>query len=169
MAGRPDPKARAPMPQPTQDPEDFISALPARGPLLGIDPGERTIGVAICDEGWRIASPLTGIRKGKFKDNGPELARLCAENRVAGLVIGLPLNMDGSAGPKAQAARAFARNLSGLIELPVLLWDERLSTVAVTRAMIDADTSRKKRAEIVDKVAASYILQGAIDRLSSVR
>jgi putative Holliday junction resolvase len=153
---------------PTQDAEAFTDALPARGALVGIDPGEKTIGVAICDADRRIASPLTAIRKGKFKVNGAEIAGICADNSAAGIVVGLPLNMDGTAGPKAQAARAFARNLAGIIELPVLLWDERLSTVAVTRAMIDADTSRKKRAEIVDKVAAAYILQGAIDRLAAL-
>ncbi|MEJ8573397.1 Holliday junction resolvase RuvX [Microbaculum marinum] len=154
---------------PYDDAEAFAAALPARGALLGIDPGERTIGIALCDGGRRIASPLVGLKKGKFRDNGAVIARLCSENAVAGLVIGLPLNMDGTSGPKAQAARAFARNLAGIVDLPILLWDERLSTVAVTRAMIDADTSRRKRAEIVDKVAAAYILQGAIDRLAALR
>ncbi|WP_436641301.1 Holliday junction resolvase RuvX [Microbaculum sp. FT89] len=156
------------MTAPTENAEDFAAAMPTRGALLGIDPGERTIGIAICDAGWRIASPLLGLKKAKFKENGPAIAKLCADNKVAGIVIGLPLNMDGTAGPKAQAARAFARNLTGVVELPILLWDERLSTVAVTRVMIEADTSRKKRAEIVDKVAAAYILQGALDRLSSL-
>ena len=155
------------MDRPYEDAEAFAAALPERGALLGIDPGEKTIGIAICDAGWRIASPLIGLKKAKFKENGPAIAKICADNDVAGLVIGLPLNMDGTGGPKAQAARAFARNLLGLLKLPILLWDERLSTVAVTRAMIAADTSRKKRAEIVDKVAASYILQGAIDRLGA--
>ncbi len=153
---------------PTEDAERFAAALPARGALIGIDPGEKTIGIAVCDPGWRIASPLLGLKKAKFKENGPAIAKLCSDNNAAGIVIGLPLNMDGSAGPKAQAARAFARNLAGIIDLPILLWDERLSTAAVQRAMIDADTSRKKRAEIVDKVAAAYILQGALDRLSSL-
>ena len=157
------------MTAPVEDAESFAAALPARGALLGIDPGEKTIGIAICDPGWRIASPLMGLKKAKFRENGAAIAGLCADNAVAGLVIGLPLNMDGSAGPKAQAARAFARNLAGIMDLPILLWDERLSTAAVTRAMIDADTSRRKRAEIVDKVAAAYILQGALDRLSSLR
>ena len=156
------------MTAPTENAENFAAAMPTRGALLGIDPGERTIGIAICDAGWRIASPLLGLKKAKFKENGSAIAKLCADNKVAGIVIGLPLNMDGTAGPKAQAARAFARNLTGVVELPILLWDERLSTVAVTRAMIEADTSRKKRAEIVDKVAAAYILQGALDRLSSL-
>ncbi len=157
------------MAAPVEDADEFAAALPGRGALLGIDPGEKTIGIAICDAGRRIASPLVGLKKAKFKENGPAIAQLCADNAVAGIVIGLPLNMDGSAGPKAQGARAFARNLAAMIDLPILLWDERLSTAAVTRAMIDADTSRKKRAEIVDKVAAAYILQGALDRLSAVR
>ncbi len=153
------------MDRPFEDAKEFAAGLPARGALLGIDPGEKTIGIAICDAGWRIASPLIGLKKAKFKENGLAIVKLCLDNNVAGLVIGLPLNMDGTGGPKAQAAREFARNLIGLRGMPILLWDERLSTVAVTRAMIAADTSRKKRAEIVDKVAASYILQGAIDRL----
>jgi len=157
------------MEKPIEDPQAFAAALPARGALLGIDPGEKTIGIAVCDAGWRIASPLLGLKKAKFKENGAAIAKLCADNAVAGLVIGLPLNMDGTSGPKAQAARAFARNLAGILDLPILLWDERLSTVAVTRAMIEADTSRRKRAEIVDKVAAAYILQGALDRLKASR
>lgn len=156
------------MTAPTEDAEAFAAALPGRGALVGIDPGEKTIGIAICDAGWRIASPLLGLKKAKFKQNGAEIAEICAKNGVSGIVIGLPLNMDGSAGPKAQSARAFARNLAGVLDLPILLWDERLSTAAVTRAMIDADTSRRKRAEIVDKVAASYILQGALDRLGAI-
>jgi putative pre-16S rRNA nuclease len=153
---------------PTTDTESFAAALPGRGALLGIDPGEKTIGIAICDKGWRIASPLLGLRKAKFRDNGAAIVKLCADNAVAGLVVGLPLNMDGSAGPKAQAARALARNLAEVVDLPILLWDERLSTAAVTRAMIDADTSRRRRAEIVDKLAAAYILQGALDRLAGI-
>lgn len=152
----------------TEDAEIYAGALPARGALLGIDPGERTIGIAISDSGRVIASALLGLKKGKFKENGPAIAKLCDENKVAGLVIGLPLNMDGSAGPKAQAARALARNLAGIIDLPILMWDERLSTAAVTRTLIEADTSRKRRAEVVDKLAAAYILQGAIDRLAGI-
>ena len=111
------------MDRPFEDAEEFAGALPARGALLGIDPGEKTIGIAICDAGWRIASPLIGLKKAKFKENGPAIAKICADNAVAGLVIGLPLNMDGTGGPKAQAARAFARNLLGLLNLPILLWD----------------------------------------------
>lgn len=156
------------MTAPLEDAAAFSAVLPARGALIGIDTGEKTIGIAICDAGWRIASPLIGLRKARFRENGAAISRLCQENRVAGIVVGLPLNMDGSAGPKAQAARAFARNLASVVGVPILLWDERLSTAAVTRAMIDADTSRKRRAEIVDKVAAAYILQGALDRLAAI-
>lgn len=155
------------MQTPIEDAEAFAAALPAHGALLGLDPGTRTIGIAICDGGRRIATPLVGLKKGKFRDNGAAIATLCTDNAVVGLVVGLPLNMDGSAGPKAQGARAFARNLAGVIDLPILLWDERLSTAAVTRTLIEANTSRKRRAEVVDKVAAAYILQGAIDRLSA--
>ena len=156
------------MAAPFEDAEAFAAALPAQGALLGLDPGTKTIGIAISDPGRRIASPLLGLKKGKFRDNGAAIAKLCADNAVAGLVIGLPLNMDGSAGPKAQAARAFARNLAGVVDVPILLWDERLSTAAVTRTLIEADTSRKRRGEVVDKVAAGYILQGALDRLSAI-
>lgn len=154
------------MTEPTDDPAAFAALLPPRGALMGLDHGERTIGVAITDPERRIASPLAGVRKGRFRDTGAEIARLCAERTVAGLVVGLPLNMDGSTGPSAQSARAFARNLAALLGLPVLLWDERLSTAAVTRTLIEADTSRRRRAEVVDKMAAAYILQGALDRLS---
>ncbi len=153
----------------TKDIEEFAAALPGRGALLGIDPGSKTIGVAVCDRDWRIASPLVGIKKAKFARNGAEIAELATRNAIAGIVVGLPLNMDGTAGPSAQSASAFARNLAALVGLPVLMWDERLSTAAVTRGMIDADTSRRKRAEIVDKIAASYILQGAIDRLGRMQ
>jgi len=157
------------MQPPFTDIDAYCDALPGAGALLGIDPGEKTIGIAICDAGRRIASPLGGLKKAKFKENGPALAKLCVDNAVSGLVIGYPLNMDGSIGPKAQAARAFARNLAGLIDLPILLWDERLSTVAVTRTLIEADASRARRAAVVDKMAAAYILQGALDRLAQMR
>ena len=156
------------MTAPTENAEEFAATLPTQGALLGIDPGEKTIGIAICDAGWRIASPLLGLKKAKFKENGPAIGKLCTDNKVTGIVIGLPLNMDGSEGPRAQATRDLARELSWQLKLPYAFWDERLSTVAVTRAMIEADTSRKKRAEIVDKVAAAYILQGALDRLTSL-
>ncbi|ESR23605.1 Holliday junction resolvase RuvX [Lutibaculum baratangense] len=153
----------------TTDIAEFCAALPARGALFGLDPGSKTIGIAVCDAQWRIASPLLGLRKAKFSRNGAEIADLVSRNGVKGLVVGLPLNMDGTTGPSAQAARSFARNLAGLLDLPVLLWDERLTTAAVTRGMIEADTSRRKRAEIVDKIAASYILQGALDAIAARR
>jgi putative Holliday junction resolvase len=154
------------MPDPTDDPDAFAALLPRHGALIGLDHGERTVGVALSDPGRRIASPLTGVRKGKFSRTGAEIAGLCERHAVAGLVVGLPLNMDGSAGPSAQSARAFARNLAALTGRPVLMWDERLSTAAVTRTLIEADASRKRRAEVIDKLAAAFILQGALDRLS---
>lgn len=132
---------------------------------MGLDLGSKTIGLAISDAGRRIASPLLTIRRTKFKADAATLLKHAAENAVAALVLGLPLNMDGSAGPRVQATRAFARNLSGLTTLPIVFWDERLSTAAVTRTLLDADASRKRRAELVDKMAAAYILQGALDRL----
>ncbi len=153
------------MTQPATDIESFAAALPARGALLGLDHGTKTIGVAISDATRAIASPLTGVRKGKFRDNVETLAGLATENAVCGLVIGFPLNMDGTLGPSAQSARAFAKNLSEALSLPVLMWDERLSTAAVNRMLIEADTSRKRRGEIVDETAAAYILQGALDRM----
>lgn len=155
-----------PIAEPTNEPAAFVALLPERGALIGLDHGERTVGVALSDPGRRIASPLTGVRKGKFSQTGAEIARLCEAHAVAGLVVGLPLNMDGSTGPSAQSARAFARNLTALTGLPVLMWDERLSTAAVTRTLIEADASRRRRAEVVDKMAAAFILQGALDRIS---
>ncbi len=149
----------------TEAAADFRSALPEGGRLLGFDIGTRTIGLALCDAGWTIASPAETLARGKFARDKARLVDIIAAQRVAGLVIGLPRNMDGSEGPRAQASRAYARNLADL-SLPILLWDERWSTQAVTRALIDADTSRARRAELVDKLAASYILQGAIDALA---
>ena len=135
---------------------------------MGLDLGTKTIGVAISDAGRRIASPLLTIRRTKFKADAETLLKYAAENTVAALVLGLPLNMDGSEGPRVQATRAFARNLSGLTTLPIVFWDERLSTAAVTRTLLEADASRKRRAEVVDKMAAAYILQGALDRLAKL-
>ena len=136
------------------------------GRLLGLDVGTKTIGTALCDAEWRFAGPATLIRRGKFQADKTILARLIAAQRVAGLVIGLPLNLDGSESPRSQSTRAFARNCADL-GLPILLWDERWSTQAVTRAMIEQDVSRAKRAERVDNMAAAYILQGAIDALTN--
>jgi putative Holliday junction resolvase len=134
--------------------------------LLGLDLGTKTIGLALSDVEFRIATPMRTIRRGKFRDDAAELARLAREFDLAGLVIGWPLNMDGSAGPRAQATRAFVRNLMPILPLPVLLWDERLSTVAAERALIEADFSRARRGELIDATAAAYILQGALDRLA---
>lgn len=144
----------------------FHAALPAAGPLLGIDPGEKRIGVAACDPGRRIASPIDTIHRTKFQADAQRLFAAFDARGAVGLVIGLPLNMDGGAGPAAQSARALARNLAALRQTPILLWDERLSTAAVTRAMIADDLSRAKRAKTVDKLAAAYVLQGVLDALT---
>ena len=133
--------------------------------LLGLDLGAKTIGLAISDAGLTVASPLETLRRGKFAADAERLRRLIAERAVGGLVIGLPLNMDGSEGPRCQSVRQFAANLLQRIDIAVAFWDERLSTAAVTRALIAADMSRKRRAEVVDKAAAAYILQGALDAL----
>jgi len=142
-----------------------LALLPATGKLLGLDLGTKTIGVAISDGMRYSATPLETIRRSKFTADAERLRQLVAENAAVGFVIGLPLNMDGSEGPRVQSTRAFARNLGRLIELPIAFWDERLSTSAVTRTLIAADVRREKRAEVVDKLAASYILQGALERL----
>jgi putative Holliday junction resolvase len=154
-----------------KDPALDLPDLPARlardARLMGIDLGTRTIGLALSDMARKIASPLLTIRRKKFTADAGQLLELCAEHGVGGLVIGLPVNMDGSEGPRAQATRAFAANLARLTELPIAYWDERLSTAAVTRVLLEADASRKRRAELVDKMAAAYILQGALDRLNA--
>jgi putative Holliday junction resolvase len=142
----------------------FREALPQGGRLIGLDVGTKTIGTALCDAGWSFASPALLIRRTKFQKDKAALAALIAEQQVTGIVIGLPLNLDGTESPRSQSTRAFGRNLEDL-GLPVLLWDERWSTQAVTRTLIEQDASRAKRAELVDKMAAAYILQGAIDGL----
>jgi len=144
---------------------EFREVLPMGGRLLGLDVGTRTIGLALCDSGWTIASPAELIRRGKFTADMERLRAIAAAQAVKGLVAGLPLNLDGSDSPRTQSVRAFARNLAPL-GLPVLLWDERWSTQAVTRTLLEADASRARRAELVDKMAAAYILQGAIDALT---
>lgn len=146
------------------------AALPfgARGVLLGLDVGEKTIGVATCDPDRRVATPVETIRRKKFTPDGERLLHLAAERRAVGLVVGLPLNMDGTEGPSAQRARAFVRNLARLTDLPAAFWDERMSTAAIERDLIALDTSRARRAEIIDESAAAFILQGAIDRLRSL-
>lgn len=145
---------------------DFdLSALPPSGKLLGLDLGTKTIGVAVSDAMRYSATPLETIRRTKFTADAERLLELLATNQAAGIVLGLPLNMDGSEGPRAQSTRAFARNLMPKLTIPLVFWDERLSTSAVTRTLIEADVRRNKRAEVVDKLAASYILQGALERL----
>ena len=146
---------------------EFAAALPDAGKLAGFDVGTKTIGVAICDPGWHFAGPATTIRRTKFTQDLEALRGFVVRENAAGLVVGLPLNMDGTDSPRTQSVRAFARNLAPL-ELPILLWDERWSTQAVERAMIDADVSRARRAEKVDSLAAAHILQGAIDALANL-
>ena len=146
--------------------ETFAASIPTPGALFGLDLGTKTIGLAISDAGRRIASPLVLINRTRFAADAEKLIALANEHRIVGLVLGLPLNMDGSEGPRVQATRAFARNLAALTPLPIGFWDERLSTAAVTRTLIEADRSRKRRAELVDKMAAGYILQGLLDRLA---
>lgn len=143
-----------------------LNALPRHARLMGVDLGTKTIGLALSDVERRIASPLETIRRAKFGADAKQLCALMAKHAVAGIVVGLPVNMDGSEGPRAQATRAFVRNLKPLIDVPVVFWDERMSTMAVERALIAADASRARRAELVDKLAAAYILQGALDRLA---
>jgi putative pre-16S rRNA nuclease len=145
--------------------DELRRALPPRGRLLGLDVGEKTIGLAISDSDFRVATPVDTIRRTKFAADAARLARLVQEREIGGLVIGLPVNMDGSEGPRCQSVRQFAANLLKRMELPITLWDERLSTAAVTRAMIEQDVSRARRAKAVDQMAAAYILQGALDAL----
>ena len=144
---------------------DFREALAEGGRLMGLDVGTRTIGAALCDAQWTIATAAELIRRGKFSADLETLQSMASAQQVRGIVVGLPLNLDGSESPRTQSVRAFARNLAPL-GLPLLLWDERWSTLAVTRTLIDADASRARRAELVDKMAAAYILQGAIDALT---
>ncbi len=145
---------------------ELKAALPPGGRLMGLDLGEKTIGLAVCDPGLAVATPVETLRRTKFTADVQKLRLLVAERKVAGLVIGLPVNMDGSEGPRCQSVRQFATNLLEHADLPIAFWDERLSTAAVTRTLLDADMSRKRRAEVVDKMAAAYILQGALDALA---
>lgn len=142
-----------------------LAAIPPSGKILGLDLGTKTIGVAISDGMRYSATPLETIKRTKFTQDAERIVELIGQNQVVALILGLPLNMDGTEGPRVQSTRAFARNLMPKIELPIAFWDERLSTSAVTRMMIEADMRRDRRAEVVDKLAASYILQGALDRL----
>ena len=153
---------------PVLDILNLPAALPAYTPLAGLDIGEKTIGVAVSDLSRTIASPFSLIRKTKFTDDAAALFKLMADRGATGLVIGLPVNMDGTEGPRCQSSRAFARNILRLKDLPIAFWDERLSSAAINRMLItEADMTRAKRAEVVDRAAAGYILQGALDRLQS--
>jgi putative Holliday junction resolvase len=145
---------------------DAAALLPARGALIGLDLGSKTIGVAASDPDRRLAAPVETILRKRFSLDAERLLALAGERRAVGFVLGLPINMDGTEGPRAQATRAFARNLAALTELPIALWDERLSTAAVERALIAADASRRVRKAVIDQHAAAYILQGALDRLA---
>lgn len=147
---------------------DFAAHLPARGPLVGLDLGTRTIGIAVSDLTRSVATPLQTVRRTRFTADAGALLALCTLRQAAAMVLGLPRNMDGSEGPRAQSTRAFARNLTRKTDLPIALWDERLSTVAAERALLEADTSRARRSQVIDHVAAGYILQGALDRLRHV-
>ena len=153
----------------TTDVADFLAPLPPSGRLIGIDGGTKTLGLALSDILRTIASPLETIERTKFKADAARLLSLIAAHQICGLVLGLPTNMDGSEGPRVQATRALARNLNILTPLPILLWDERLTTAAAERMLISADTTRKRRAEVIDKLAATLILQGALDRLRNAR
>jgi len=144
---------------------DFRENLPGGGGLIGLDLGTQTIGTAFCDAGWRFASPGKTLKRGKFGADKALLAALIAERAIKGVVIGLPLNMDGSEGPRSQSSRAYARNLA-VLGLPILLWDERWSTTGAERGLIEQDMSRAKRATRIDSAAAAVILQGAIDALA---
>jgi len=148
-------------------PADFAAAVPAGGKLAGLDVGTKTIGVAICDPGWHFAGPVETIARTKFTRDLEVLRTFIAREHIVGIVVGLPLNMDGSDSPRTQSVRAFARNVAPL-GLPLLLWDERWSTQAVEKAMIAADVSRARRAEKIDSLAAAHILQGAIDALANL-
>ena len=153
---------------PSDLPHTPLAALPPSGKLMGLDLGTKTIGVAISDGMRYSATPLETIKRIKFTQDAERLLALITQHAITGIVIGLPLNMDGSEGPRVQSTRAFARSLAQKTSLPMVFWDERLSTSAVTRTLIEADMSRARRAEVVDKLAASYILQGALERLRHV-
>jgi putative Holliday junction resolvase len=144
---------------------EFAVSLPPRTALAGLDLGTKTIGVAVSDGMRSVATPLETIRRSKFTQDAEALVRILSARQIAGLVLGLPRNMDGSEGPRCQSTRAFARNFARLWSGEITFWDERLSTVAAEKALLEADTTRKRRAEVIDHVAASYILQGALDRL----
>ena len=151
-----------------EDVAQFLAGLPPNRAICGLDLGDKTIGFAVSDLRRQVASPALVIRRVKFTEDATRLLALLAERQLVGIVLGLPLNMDGSEGPRVQSTRAFARNLTKLTDLPITYWDERLSTVAAERVLIEADTSRKRRSEVIDQVAAGYILQGALDRMGYI-
>ncbi|HEY5337998.1 MAG TPA: Holliday junction resolvase RuvX, partial [Rhizomicrobium sp.] len=146
----------------------LVTAIVSGTRLLGFDLGEKTIGLALSDTMLTVATPLETLKRGKFSVDALLIEAIIAKHGIGGLVVGLPLNMDGTEGPSAQSARAFGRNFAARSPLPIVFWDERLSTAAVTRTLIDADASRKRRSEVVDKMAAAYILQGVLDRLRTM-
>lgn len=146
--------------------EDLPPLLKTEARLLGLDVGSKTVGLALSDVTRKIATPYDTIRRTKFTEDARIIRQVIETNQVGALVIGLPINLDGSEGPRAQSTRAFARNLAAQVEVPIAFWDERLSTAAVERHLIEAGASRKRRAEVIDRMAAAYILQGALDRLS---
>ena len=149
--------------------DELTQSLQIGCPLLGLDPGTKTIGLALSDGLHNIATPLETIRRSKFAKDADRLVEIINAHEVSGLIIGLPLNMDGSEGPRVQSVKAFARNLAPFVKLPTCFWDERLSTIAVERTLLEADASRKRRSEVIDKMAACYILQGALDRIAQIR
>ncbi len=153
----------------TDDIHDFAAALPAMRALMGLDLGDKTIGVAVSDTFGSVATPLETVRRRKFGVDAARLQEVLTDRNVGGLVLGLPRNMDGSEGPRCQSTRAFARNFAQLWDGPITFWDERLSTVAAEKALLEADTTRKRRAEVIDHVAAGYILQGLLDRLAVIK
>jgi len=152
----------------TDDITEFVAALPAMRPLIGLDLGTKTIGIAVSDTFRSVASPIETIKRTKFTVDAQAVIAHITKRDISGLVLGLPRNMDGTEGPRAQATRAFARNFDRLHSLPITFWDERLSTVAAEKALLEADTTRKRRSEVIDHVAASYILQGVLDRLAHI-
>ncbi len=145
--------------------EDFAASLSPMTALMGLDLGEKTIGVAVSDRMRGVASPLETVRRKKFTLDSARLLELIKDREIGGVILGLPKNMDGTEGPRCQSTRAFARNLTRLTDCPIGFWDERLSTVAAEKALLEADTTRKRRGQVIDHVAAGYILQGALDRL----
>ncbi|WP_027237911.1 Holliday junction resolvase RuvX [Leisingera caerulea] len=149
--------------------EDFAAALPPMSALMGLDLGTKTIGVAVSDRIGAVATPLETVKRKKFSVDAARLLEIIKQRDISGILLGLPRNMDGSEGPRCQSTRAFARNLMQLTDLPISFWDERLSTVAAEKALLEADTTRKRRAEVIDHVAASYILQGALDRMRHLK